>query len=237
MTVVTEPTYSTVSLNRKINCAGLQNRPSRCRANRIDGINALVWPVPLLVNVSVDDGPIDAPAGTDFTATFAEDTTYTIRTSNFGFTDPNDFPANTFAAVRIASLPTRGSLTLNNVPVTLGQTIPVANLNLNQLRTGQQRMVRVRTMHRSRSSTGQRRVIEPRPDTESVSRSMCSIPTMRLRSHAPILRRLHHEDSTNSTGILVSQIANVIRDVDPGACLASPSSMHLQRPSEHGNML
>ncbi len=50
------------------------------------------------------------------------------------FTDPNDFPANTFANVRIASLPARGSLTLNNVPVTIGQTFPVANINLNQLR-------------------------------------------------------------------------------------------------------
>ena len=51
----------------------------------------------------------------------------------------NDFPANALAAVKIASLPVKGSLKLNNVAVTLNQTIPVANLNSNiQLASGKE---------------------------------------------------------------------------------------------------
>ena len=35
----------------------------------------------------------DAPAGTDETVTTNEDTDYTFTTADFGFTDPNDTPA------------------------------------------------------------------------------------------------------------------------------------------------
>ena len=36
----------------------------------------------------------DAPAGTDNTVTTLEDTQYTFAAADFGFTDPNDSPAN-----------------------------------------------------------------------------------------------------------------------------------------------
>ena len=39
----------------------------------------------------------DAPAGTNKTVTTMEDTAYTFGTADFGFTDPNDSPANTSA--------------------------------------------------------------------------------------------------------------------------------------------
>ena len=39
----------------------------------------------------------DAPAGTDKTVTITEDTAYTFGAADFGFTDPNDTPANAFA--------------------------------------------------------------------------------------------------------------------------------------------
>ncbi len=185
---------------------------------RIDGINAFGLASSMLVNVSVDDGPIDAPAGTDFTATFAEDTTYTIRTSNFGFTDPNDFPANTFAGVRIASLPALGSLTLNNVPVTLGQTIPVANLNANQLRyrpavNGQGPNYASFTFQVQDNAASSNLDLTPNLFTFNVFNTN-DAPTFTRTNIATLVIS---EDTTNSTGILVSQIANVIRDVDPGA--------------------
>ena len=65
----------------------------------------------------------DAPAGTDNTVTTNEDTAYTFTAADFGFTDPNDTPANDFAAVMITTLPTNGTLKLSGVNVTAGQVI------------------------------------------------------------------------------------------------------------------
>src|SRR5207253_696657 len=53
--------------------------------------------------------------------------------ADFGFTDPNDSPANTLLAVKITSLPAAGSLTDNGVVVTVGQFIPVADITGNKL--------------------------------------------------------------------------------------------------------
>ena len=39
----------------------------------------------------------DAPAGTDKTVTTLEDTAYTFTAADFGFSDPNDAPANSSA--------------------------------------------------------------------------------------------------------------------------------------------
>ena len=45
--------------------------------------------------MTVDVTPVnDAPAGTDKTVTTLEDTAYTFTAADFGFTDPNDSPAN-----------------------------------------------------------------------------------------------------------------------------------------------
>ena len=49
----------------------------------------------------------DAPAGTNNTVTTLEDTTYTFAAADFGFTDPNDSPANALTAVKITTLPAR----------------------------------------------------------------------------------------------------------------------------------
>src|SRR5262249_15353537 len=70
----------------------------------------------------------DAPAGTDVAKTILEDGSYTFAAADFGFTDPNDSPANTFQDVIITTLPTAGTLTLNNVAVTTGQVITVADI-------------------------------------------------------------------------------------------------------------
>lgn len=74
------------------------------------------------------------PAGADKIATAREDTPYIFSAGDFGFSDPNDTPANSLASVIITTLPlnTDGVLTLNGVPVTANQVIPanqIANLH------------------------------------------------------------------------------------------------------------
>jgi Calx-beta domain/Bacterial Ig domain len=71
----------------------------------------------------------DPPAGTDNTVTTNEDTVYTFTVPDFGFTDPNDSPANNLLAVKITTLPGAGTLTNNNVAVSAGDFIPVANIS------------------------------------------------------------------------------------------------------------
>jgi VCBS repeat-containing protein len=70
----------------------------------------------------------DAPAGADKTVALAEGTSYSFTSGDFGFTDPIDTPANSLLAVKITTLPTNGSLTLNSAAVTAGQTITLADL-------------------------------------------------------------------------------------------------------------
>ncbi|MBK9081556.1 MAG: DUF4347 domain-containing protein [Rhizobiales bacterium] len=70
----------------------------------------------------------DAPAGADKTITTNEDTAYTFTSADFGFTDPNDAPANAFQSVTITTLPTGGTLRLGGVAVTVGQVIPVGSI-------------------------------------------------------------------------------------------------------------
>ena len=70
----------------------------------------------------------DAPAGTDKTVTTAEDTAYVFAAADFGFTDPNDIPANAFSRVQITTLPGAGTLKLSGTAVTAGEFITVADI-------------------------------------------------------------------------------------------------------------
>lgn len=70
----------------------------------------------------------DAPSGASTTISFAKNTTLALNTTNFGFTDPNDHPANTLLAVIVTSLPGVGSLTDNGIAVTAGQSVSVADI-------------------------------------------------------------------------------------------------------------
>ena len=67
----------------------------------------------------------DAPSGATAVKTINEDTAYTFAAADFGFTDVD---GNTLLAVKITTLPTAGSLTLNGVAVTVGQTIAAASI-------------------------------------------------------------------------------------------------------------
>ena len=62
------------------------------------GVDLDPTPNTMTVNVTAVN---DAPAGTDKTVTTLEDTAYTFAAADFGFTDPNDSPANTLPAVKI----------------------------------------------------------------------------------------------------------------------------------------
>jgi hypothetical protein len=70
----------------------------------------------------------DAPSGANKTITVLEEGSYTFAASDFGFADPNDSPANSLTAVKIATLPAVGTLRLSGVAVTAGQSIPAASL-------------------------------------------------------------------------------------------------------------
>ncbi|WP_202189278.1 cadherin-like domain-containing protein, partial [Sphingomonas sp. CCH10-B3] len=86
------------------------------------GVNLDASPNTLTFNVT----PVnDAPSGTDATLTILEDMPRTLTTADFGFSDAE---GNSFAAVVITTLPSAGSLTLNGVALTAGQSIPVASL-------------------------------------------------------------------------------------------------------------
>ena len=78
-------------------------------------------------------GTNDAPAGADKTITTNEDTDYIFTAVDFGFSDPNDSPANALAAVEITTLATNGTLKLNGVAVTAGQFVSAAEINAGHL--------------------------------------------------------------------------------------------------------
>ena len=76
----------------------------------------------------------DAPAGTDKTITINEDATYVVTLADFGFSDPNDTPANTFDSVIVTSLPASGgTYSLNGAAVTLNQTILATDIAAGKL--------------------------------------------------------------------------------------------------------
>jgi VCBS repeat-containing protein len=75
----------------------------------------------------------DAPAGTDKTVTGFENQSYTFAASDFGFTDPNDTPANAFLSVEITTLPATGTLKNNGVAVNAGEFVLVSDINANKL--------------------------------------------------------------------------------------------------------
>ena len=90
------------------------------------GVDTDPTPKTITVNVtSVNDPPV----GTSKTVTTNEDTAYTFTVADFGFSDPNDNPANSLLAVKITTLPTVGTLTDNGVAVTLGSFVSVADIN------------------------------------------------------------------------------------------------------------
>ena len=75
----------------------------------------------------------DAPAGTSGTVTVVEDQGYVLKTSDFGFTDPNDKPANQLLAVKFDIVSAYGSLTDNGVAVTANQFVSALDISHGKL--------------------------------------------------------------------------------------------------------
>ncbi|MEF7615710.1 DUF4347 domain-containing protein [Aquincola sp. MAHUQ-54] len=73
----------------------------------------------------------DAPNGTTKTVTTLEDTAYTFTVADFGF---GDVDGNSLQGVRITTPPGTGSLTLNGVTVSAGQTISTADITAGNLK-------------------------------------------------------------------------------------------------------
>ena len=81
---------------------------------------------PTARTMTVNVTPVnDAPIGKNVSVTALEDTAYVFATTDFGFSDPD---GNSLLAVRIASLPTAGTLTDNGVAVSLGQSVSAADI-------------------------------------------------------------------------------------------------------------
>src|SRR5262245_16146191 len=75
-----------------------------------------------------------APNGTDGTVTLAEDAAYVLQVPDFGFSDPNDSPPDTFVALKITTLPVNGALMLNGSLAVAGTIVSVASINAGLLR-------------------------------------------------------------------------------------------------------
>jgi hypothetical protein len=82
----------------------------------------------MTVNVT---GVNDAPFGTDNTVTTVEDAPYVFAAADFGFSDTD---GNALAAVKIASLPTAGTLKNNGIAVSAGQAVSAADIASGLLR-------------------------------------------------------------------------------------------------------
>jgi len=73
----------------------------------------------------------EAPSGSSKTLTTNEDTTYTFTVSDFGF---SDIDGNTFNRVRITTVPTAGSLTLNGLAVSAATFVNVSDITAGNLK-------------------------------------------------------------------------------------------------------
>src|SRR5437899_1662178 len=74
------------------------------------------------------------PYTTLFRSTTLEDVNYTFAVVDFGFSDPNDSPANALQAVEITTLPLAGTLKSNSVAVMAGQFMTVADITGGKLK-------------------------------------------------------------------------------------------------------
>lgn len=87
--------------------------------------DASASPFAFMVTSSIDHAPI----GTSGTVSGQRNTKYTLKTSDFGFTDPNDVPANTMLGVKLTLLPGAGTLTDNGSAVSVNQLISASDIS------------------------------------------------------------------------------------------------------------
>ena len=76
--------------------------------------------------VDPNSDPNTAPTASDAMVTTNEDTPHTFTATEFNFADPDI--GDTLASVRVVTLPAAGKLELNETQVTMGQSVPAANI-------------------------------------------------------------------------------------------------------------
>lgn len=106
------------------------NGPDGFSYQAVDRWGALGTPATVSLTITSVN---DAPEGTDNPVTALEDASYTFALADFGFSDPNDSPANSFAGVKITTLLGQGALKLDGTPVTAGQFVTVADISASRL--------------------------------------------------------------------------------------------------------
>ncbi|MFN0130407.1 MAG: putative Ig domain-containing protein [Verrucomicrobiales bacterium] len=87
---------------------------------RDDGVPALSTSIDFALRVGSA-----APSGTDGDVAMDEDGVLALTAHLFGFTDQGDTPPNSFTRVRVASIPTAGSLLEDGQPLAAGDVVPV----------------------------------------------------------------------------------------------------------------
>ncbi|WP_345530972.1 putative Ig domain-containing protein [Viridibacterium curvum] len=96
---------------------------------RITDAGGLYSEATLTINVAANTPPTgadDSASSTDGHATLTEDSTYVFAAIDFGFADVD--PGQSFGGVRIDSLPTAGTLTLNGASITAGDVISASDI-------------------------------------------------------------------------------------------------------------
>src|SRR5262249_23273446 len=87
--------------------------------------NVTSAPATMTINVTPDAGP--SALASSITAT--ENVTYTFKVADFGYSDPDASP-DPLGSVLITSLPTNGTLKLNNVAITTAnQSVSASQIN------------------------------------------------------------------------------------------------------------
>ncbi|MBA2770581.1 MAG: M10 family metallopeptidase C-terminal domain-containing protein [Sphingomonas sp.] len=78
-------------------------------------------------SITIDVSPVnDAPAGADATISTSEGDAYSFAVADFGFSDVD--AGDSLGAVRIATLPSNGALTLDGVAVAAGDVVAAAGI-------------------------------------------------------------------------------------------------------------
>ena len=107
-----------------------------------DPVNALIGKTVSGGRLNVNDAllfdpraatPNHPPAGADKAVALLEDAPYALAAADFGFADPNDAPPDNLLAVKIASLPAAGRLTLAGLAVAEGQIVSAEDIGAGKL--------------------------------------------------------------------------------------------------------